>query len=42
MARRDEVPLQVGNLLEDLRDDLETNNLEAIRDRVDGIEELRE
>jgi len=42
MARRDEVPLQVGNLLEDIRDDLNTNNLEAIRDRADSIEELRE
>jgi len=42
MARRDEVPLLIGNLLEDIRDDLETNNLEAIRDQADGIEELRE
>jgi hypothetical protein len=42
MARRDEIPLQVGNLLEDIRDDLEANDLDSIRDRADDIEELRE
>jgi Spy/CpxP family protein refolding chaperone len=42
MARRDEIPRQVDDLLEDIRDDLEANDLEAIRDRADYIEDLRE
>lgn len=42
MTWRDEVPLRVRNLLEDICDDLEANDLEGIRDRADGIEELRE
>ena len=42
MSRWDEIPRQVDDLLEDIRDDLEANDLEAIRDRADYIEELRE
>lgn len=42
MARRDEAPLQVEDLLEEIRDDLETNDLEAIHALAEDIEELRE
>lgn len=42
MARRDEIPLQVDNLLEEISEDLETNDLEAIRDLAEDVEELRE
>jgi hypothetical protein len=42
MARRDAVPLQVEDLFEDIEADLEANDIEAVRDRVDDIEELRE
>jgi hypothetical protein len=42
MTRRDESPSLVEDLLEDIRDDREANDLEAIRDRVEYIEELRE
>ena len=42
MARRDAVPLHVEDLFEDIQDDLEANDIEAIRDRVDDIDELRE
>ena len=42
MARRNEVPLQVEDLFEEIRDDLETNDLQVIRDRVEDIGELRE
>jgi hypothetical protein len=42
MARRDELPLQVDDLLEEIREDIETNNLEAIRDLSEDIEELHE
>src|ERR1039457_1527531 len=42
LARRDEVPLQVDDLLEEIRDDLETNDMEAIRDLAENIEELHE
>jgi hypothetical protein len=42
ITRRDEVPLQVDDLLEEIRDDLETNDLEAIRDLTENIWELRE
>jgi hypothetical protein len=42
MTRRDESPSLVEDLLEDIRDDLEANDLEASRDRVEYIEELRE
>ncbi|MHB8454951.1 MAG: plasmid pRiA4b ORF-3 family protein [Acidiferrobacterales bacterium] len=41
MARHDEVPLQVEDLREEIRDDLATNDLQAIRDRVENIEDLR-
>lgn len=40
MTRRDEIPLQVEDLFEEIRDDLETNDLEDIRLVVDDIEEL--
>lgn len=42
MARRDEVPLQAMDLLEEIRVDLETNDLEAIRDMAEDFEELHE
>jgi Spy/CpxP family protein refolding chaperone len=42
MTRRDESSSLVEDLLEDIRDDLEAYDLEAIRDRVEYIEELRE
>ena len=42
IARRDEVPLQVDDLVEEIRDDLETNDLEAIRDLAENFEELHE
>jgi hypothetical protein len=42
MVRRDEIPLQVDDLLEEFREDLETNDLEAIRDLAEDIEELHE
>jgi len=42
MARRDAVPLQVEDLFEDIEEDLEANDIEVIRDRVDDIDELRE
>jgi hypothetical protein len=42
IARRDEVPLQVEDLFEKIRDDLEANDTEAIRDRAENIEEMRE
>lgn len=42
MARWDETPLQVEELFEDLQDNLETNDMEAIRDRVDDIDGLRD
>jgi hypothetical protein len=41
-ARRDAVPLQVEELFEDIRDHLKANDIEAIRDRAENIEELRE
>lgn len=40
MTRRDEIPLQVEDLFEEIRVDLETNDLEDIRLVVDDIEEL--
>ena len=42
MARRDEVPLQVEDSFEEIRDHLEPNDLEAIRAVLQDIEELRE
>lgn len=42
MARRDAVPLHVQDLFEDIQDDLEANDIEAIRDRVEEINELSE
>jgi hypothetical protein len=42
VARRDEVPLAVEELIEDIRDDLDANDLESIRNRIGDIDELRE
>ena len=42
MARRDAVLLDVEDLFEDIQDDLEANDIEAIRDRVDEINALSE
>jgi Plasmid pRiA4b ORF-3-like protein len=42
MVRRDAVPLQVEDLFADIREHLEANDMEAIRDRVPDMEELRE
>ncbi|CAE6869022.1 hypothetical protein R75461_08464 [Paraburkholderia nemoris] len=42
MTRRDEVPSHVEDLLEDIQDDLDANDIEAIRDRREDIEALRE
>ena len=42
MARRDAVPSRVEELLGDIEDDLEANDIEAIRDRGVDIEELRD
>jgi hypothetical protein len=42
MERRDAVPLEVEELIETISEDLEANNIEAIRDRVEYIRDLRE
>lgn len=42
MARRDDTPLQVEELLDDLRDDLENNDMQAIRNRAEDFRELQE
>jgi len=42
MTRRDAVPSHVEDLLEDIQDDLDANDIEAIRDRREDIEALRE
>ena len=42
VARRDEVPLQIEDLFEDIQNDLDANDIEAIRDRVEDINELRD
>ncbi len=42
MARRDDTPLQVEELLDDLRDDLENNDMQAIRNRAEELRELQE
>jgi hypothetical protein len=42
MARRDEIPLQVDDLLDEIRDALKANNMEAIRDLFEDIEQLHE
>lgn len=41
-TRCDEVPLAVEELIEDIRDDLDANDLESIRNRIGDIDELRE
>lgn len=41
MIRRDEVPLQVEELIEDIRDNLEANDLESIRNRGGDMDKLR-
>jgi Plasmid pRiA4b ORF-3-like protein len=42
MARRDAVPSHIADLLEDIQDDLNANDIEAIRDRREDIEALCE
>ena len=42
MTRRNAVPLHPQDLFEDIQDDLEANDIEAIRDRVEEINELSE
>ena len=42
MTRRDEIPRHVDDILEDIRDDLDANDLEALWDRIEYIEELRD
>jgi Plasmid pRiA4b ORF-3-like protein len=42
IARRDEVPMDVEELLEEIQADLEANDLQAIRDRTEYMEELHE
>jgi hypothetical protein len=42
VARRDEVPLAVEELIEDIRDDLDANDLESISNRIGDVDELRE
>ena len=42
MAKRDSVPLQVQDLIDEIRGHLETNDIEAIRDLVEDREELQE
>ncbi len=42
MSRRDAVPLQLCDALEEIRDDLEANDMEAVRDHVENLEELHE
>jgi len=42
VTRRDEVPLAVEELIEDIRDDLDANDLESIRNRIGDIDGLRE
>jgi hypothetical protein len=42
MARRDAVPSHLADLIEDIQDDLDANDIDAIRDRCEDIEELRE
>lgn len=42
MIRRDEVPLRVEELVEEIRGDLDANDLESIRNRVGEIDEPRE
>jgi hypothetical protein len=42
MMRRDEVPLQVDDLYEEIRANIETGDLESIRDLVENLEELSE
>jgi Plasmid pRiA4b ORF-3-like protein len=42
MARRDDVPMQVEDLFDEIWDDLESNDMEAIHALAEGMEELRE
>ncbi|MFP3647287.1 IS1096 element passenger TnpR family protein [Paraburkholderia sp. SIMBA_054] len=42
VARRDEVPLAVEELIEDIRDDPDANDLESIRNWIGGVDDLRE
>lgn len=42
MAQRDAVPSHVEDLLEDIQADLDANDIEAVRDRSEDIEALRE
>ena len=42
MAKRDSVPLQVQDLIDEIRDHLETNDVEGIRNLVDDMEALQE
>ncbi len=42
MAQQDEIPLRVQDLIDEIRIDLETNDLESIRDRIEDVEELHE
>ena len=42
MAQRDEVPLKVEYLFDEIRACLEINDLEGLRDLAEDIEELRE
>ena len=42
MARRDEAPLLTEELIDDIRDDLERNDMQAIRDRTEEIRDLQQ
>ena len=42
MASRDEVPLLAEELFDDIRDDLERNDMQAIRDRIEDFREFQE
>lgn len=42
MEQRDAIPVQFRELLFDIRGDLQTSDLEAFRERLESIENLRE
>ncbi len=42
MARRDEIPLLAEELYDDILDDLERNDMQAIRGRIEEIRDLQE
>lgn len=42
MARLDEIPLRVQGLIDEIRIDLETNDLESICYRTEDVEDLHE